>query len=44
MENKNHQKEKAPVRKGFMAILILAIAIFGLYNLILYFLRYLEII
>jgi|TARA_R100000027_G_scaffold66779_2_gene63443 hypothetical protein len=44
MENENPQKEKAPFRKGFVAIIILAIAIFGLYNILLDFLRYLQII
>jgi len=44
MENENPEKEKAPFKKGFFAILILVIAIFGLYNMLLNFLKYLGII
>lgn len=44
MENKKQEKEKAPFKKGFIAVLILAIAAFGLYNMLLGFLKYLGII
>jgi len=44
MKNNKPEKEKAPFRKGFVAILILAIAIFGLYNMLLGFLKYIGII
>jgi len=40
----NKPEKKAPFRKGFVAIIILSIAIFGLYNILLDFLRYLQII
>jgi|GEM_PF-4091966 hypothetical protein len=44
MEDQNSPKEKRHYRKGFVAIVALAIAAFGLYNMILDFLKYLGII
>ncbi|ADR22135.1 hypothetical protein MATR_02280 [Marivirga tractuosa] len=44
MKNRKFEKEKAPFRKGFVAILVLAIAIFGLYNIVLEFLKYMGIL
>lgn len=44
MEDQNSQSEKRPYRKSFIAIVVLAIAAFGLYNMILDFLKYLGII
>jgi hypothetical protein len=44
MENEKPKKEKIPFRKGFVAVFLLAFAIFGLYNLVLDFLKYLGII
>ncbi|WMN12146.1 hypothetical protein QYS49_32595 [Marivirga salinae] len=44
MDNENLQKEKVPFRKGFIAIIVLAIALFGLYNSALYFLNFLGLI
>lgn len=44
MEINKPEKEKAPFRKGFVAILVLSIAIFGLYNMLLGLLRYIGII
>jgi hypothetical protein len=40
----NKKSEKARFRKGFVAILILAIALFGFYNMLLGLLKYLGII
>jgi len=42
MENTN--KEIPPFRKGFVAVIVLAFALFGFYNLILDFLKYLGFI
>lgn len=44
MEEEKPKKEKTPFRKGFVAVLLLAFALFGLYNLILDFLKYLGLI
>ncbi len=44
MEKGNAQKEKTFPRKGFIAIIVLAIASFGLYNLVLEFLKYLGLL
>jgi hypothetical protein len=40
----NKEKTKPSFRKGFVAVLLLVFAIFGFYNLILDFLKYLGII
>jgi hypothetical protein len=44
MKNDNAKKEKIPFRKGFVAVLLLAFALFGFYHLILDFLKYLGVI
>ncbi|WP_296619299.1 hypothetical protein [Marivirga sp.] len=44
MEDEKPQTEKRFSRKGFVAIVVLSIAAFGLYNMILDFLKYLGII
>jgi hypothetical protein len=44
MGNEELKKEKIPFRKGFVAILVLAIAFYGLYNMILDFLKYIGFI
>lgn len=44
MENEKSPKEKTPFKKGFTAVLLLALAIFGIYNLIVDFLKYLGIL
>jgi hypothetical protein len=44
MENEKPKKEKTPFRKGFIAVLLLALAIFGVYNLVLDFLKYIGLI
>jgi len=44
MENEKNGKEKTPFRKGFVAVLLLGLALLGVYDLLLALLNYLGVI
>tara|TARA_R110002012_G_scaffold114079_1_gene260380 strand:+ start:207456 stop:207590 length:135 start_codon:yes stop_codon:yes gene_type:complete len=44
MESEKSGNQKTPFRKGFIAVILISIAIFGIYNLAIDFLKYLGII
>lgn len=44
MENENTEKERKPSKKGCIAVIVLAIALYGIYSLILSLLEYLNTI